>query len=86
MKRILVGAAVGMLVLMTVAGPVGARTFGAVYANDQIYRVFGNSANVPDGTGTDPFATFTNSIVITGNSFDGEIKASGDSSITITKP
>ena len=50
-----------MLALMTVAGPVGARTFGAVYANDQIYRVFGNAANVPDGTGTDPFATFTNS-------------------------
>ena len=61
MKRILVAAAVGMLALMTVAGPVGARTFGAVYANDQIYRVFGNAANVPDGTGTDPFAKFTNS-------------------------
>jgi hypothetical protein len=26
-----------------------------------VYRVFGNKANVPDGTGTDPFATFTNS-------------------------
>jgi hypothetical protein len=25
-----------------------------------VYRVFGNAANVPDGTGTDPFATFTN--------------------------
>jgi hypothetical protein len=61
MKRLLVAATVGMLALMTVAGPVGARTFGAVYANDQIYRVFGNSANVPDGTGTDPFAKFTNS-------------------------
>ena len=61
MKRLLVGAAVGMLALMAVAGPVGARTFGAVYANDQIYRVFGNAANVPDGTGTDPFAKFTNS-------------------------
>lgn len=61
MKKLLVAAAVGMLALMTVAGPVGARTFGAVYANDSIYRVFGNSANVPDGTGTDPFAKFTNS-------------------------
>src|SRR5215204_3251453 len=61
MKRLLVSAAVGMLAFMAVAGPVGARTFGSVYANDQIYRVFGNSANVPDGTGTDPFATFTNS-------------------------
>ena len=61
MKRLLVAAAVGMLTLMTVAGPAGARTFGAVYANDAIYRVFGNAANVPDGTGTDPLATFTNS-------------------------
>ena len=61
MKRLLVGATVGMLALMTVAGPVGARTFGSVYANDAIYRVFGNAANVPDGTGTDPLATFTNS-------------------------
>jgi hypothetical protein len=60
-KRILVTASVGMLALMMVAAPVSARTFGAVYANDQIYRVFGNAANVPDGTGTDPFATFTNS-------------------------
>jgi len=31
------------------------------YANDLVYRVFGNAANVPDGTGTDPFAKFTNS-------------------------
>ncbi|HET7168017.1 MAG TPA: hypothetical protein VFI69_02335 [Candidatus Limnocylindrales bacterium] len=61
MKRLLLTAAVGALAVMTVAGPVSARTFGAVYANDQIYRVFGNSANVPDGTGTDPLATFTNS-------------------------
>lgn len=61
MKRILACAAVGVLALMTVAGPVGARTFGVVYANDAIYRVFGNAANVPDGTGTDPFARFTNS-------------------------
>jgi hypothetical protein len=61
MKRLLVAAAVGMLTVMTLAGPVGARTFGAVYANDLIYRVFGNAANVPDGTGTDPFAKFTNS-------------------------
>lgn len=61
MKRLLAGAAVGALALMTVAGPVSARTFGSVYANDAVYRVFGNAANVPDGTGTDPFATFTNS-------------------------
>jgi hypothetical protein len=61
MRRFLGAAIVGMLALMTVAGPVGARTFGTIYANDAIYRTFGNAANVPDGTGTDPFATFTNS-------------------------
>src|SRR6185369_9873940 len=61
MKRLLLTAAVGMLALLAMAGPVSARTFGAVYVNDQVYRVFGNAANVPDGTGTDPFATFTNS-------------------------
>jgi hypothetical protein len=61
MKRLLVAATVGMLAVMVLAPAVGARTFGAVYANDLVYRVFGNVANVPDGTGTDPFAKFTNS-------------------------
>jgi hypothetical protein len=61
MRRLLLAATYALLAVMTVAGPVGARDFGAVYANDAIYRVFGNAANVPDGTGTDPFATFTNS-------------------------
>jgi hypothetical protein len=61
MKRLVAIAAAGMLAVLALAGPVGARDFGAVYANDAIYRVFGNAANVPDGTGTDPFARFTNS-------------------------
>jgi hypothetical protein len=61
MRRIALAAAAAMLALTAVAAPVGAKTFGAVYVNDMVYRVFGNSANVPDGTGTDPFAKFTNS-------------------------
>jgi hypothetical protein len=61
MKRFVLPVAAGLLAAMAIAGPVGARDFGAVYANDLEYRVFGNAANVPDGTGTDPFATFTNS-------------------------
>ena len=61
MKRLLAAGAVGMLAVVAITGPVSARTFGAVYANDAMYRVFGNAANVPDGTGTDPFAKFTNS-------------------------
>jgi hypothetical protein len=61
MKRFLLAASAGVLAISAVAGPVAARDFGAIYANDMVYRVFGNQANVPDGTGTDPFATFTNS-------------------------
>jgi hypothetical protein len=61
MKGRLVSLAVGLLAMLAVAAPVAARDFGAVYVDDAIYRVFGNAATVPDGTGTDPFATFTNS-------------------------
>lgn len=61
MRRLLLAATAALLAVSAVAGPVGARDFGAIYANDAVYRVFGNAANVPDGTGTDPFATFTNS-------------------------
>jgi hypothetical protein len=51
---------ISALALLALAGPASARDFGSVYANDMVYRVFGNAANVPDGTGTDPLATFTN--------------------------
>ena len=61
MKGRLLSASTGLLAVLMVTGPVAARDFGAVYANDMVYRVFGNRANVLDGTGTDPFATFTNS-------------------------
>jgi hypothetical protein len=61
MKRFMLAVSSGLLAVMTLAGPVGAKDFGAIYANDALYRTFGNPANVPDGTGTDPFATFTNS-------------------------
>lgn len=61
MKRILLTLALAMGAVLAIAAPAGARTFGSVYANDAIYRVFGNAANVPDGTGTDPLVTFTNS-------------------------
>ena len=61
MTRLMLAAGSALLAALTLAAPVGARDFGAVYVNDLTYRVFGNSANVPDGTGTDPFATFLNS-------------------------
>jgi hypothetical protein len=61
MKRTLLTLALAMTAVLVVAAPISARTFGAVYVDDQVYRVFGNKANVPDGTGTDPLVTFTNS-------------------------
>ena len=63
MTRIVPIAATALLALAAFATPVAAvgQPFGAVYAHDEIYRVFGNPANVPDGTGTDPFAKFSNS-------------------------
>lgn len=61
MKRLVLILAATLVALTTIAGTATAREFGAVYVNDAVYRVFGNDANVPDGTGTDPFAIFTNS-------------------------
>lgn len=62
MRRFILATAIGLIAVSTLAGTVSAgRTFGGVYANDAFYRVFGNKANVPDGTGTDPLATFNNS-------------------------
>lgn len=61
MRRFVLALGTGLLAVVALAGPVGAKEFGAVYVDDALYRTFGNPANVPDGTGTDPFATFTNS-------------------------
>lgn len=61
MKRLVLLMAATLVALTTLASTATAREFGAVYVDDAVYRVFGNDANVPDGTGTDPFAIFTNS-------------------------
>lgn len=61
MRRLMLAAAVGLIAVSAFAGTAAAKSFGAVYIHDQVYRVFGNAANVPDGSGTDPFAKFTNS-------------------------
>jgi hypothetical protein len=62
MNRLALAAASAVLAVAGIAGPAGARDFGAVYVDDLAYRVFANSATVPDGTGTDPLATFRNSL------------------------
>jgi hypothetical protein len=43
------------------AAPASAKDFGMLYAEGEVFRTFGNPANVPDGTGTDPIYTFENS-------------------------
>jgi hypothetical protein len=63
MRRLTLAAATALIAVSAFAATTAAagQPFGAVYIHDQVYRVFGNAANVPDGTGTDPFARFTNS-------------------------
>ena len=45
--------------LVAIAAPVGAKEFGTIYIDGDAYRTFGNPANVPAGTGTDPIVTFS---------------------------
>ncbi len=61
MRRSLTAVLAALAVLIIVAAPVGAKTFGALYAEGQVFRTFGNPAQVDPGTGTDPIYTFTNS-------------------------
>jgi hypothetical protein len=62
MKRLMLAVTAGLLAISAFAGPVSAsREFGSIYANDLVYRTFGNPSHVADGAGTDPFAIFTNS-------------------------
>jgi hypothetical protein len=50
---------VGALSLL-LAAPVGAKTFGTIYAEGEAFRTFGNPARVDPGTGTDPIIAFSN--------------------------
>jgi len=50
---------VGALSLV-LAAPVGAKTFGTIYAEGEAFRTFGNPARVDPGTGTDPIIAFSN--------------------------
>jgi hypothetical protein len=58
--RKLVGLAISGLLLLTFAAPASAREFGTIYIDGDAFRTFGNPANVPAGTGTDPLVSFTN--------------------------
>jgi hypothetical protein len=58
--RKLTGLAFAGFLLVATAVPASAKDFGTVYFDGQAYRTFGNPANVPTGTGTDPIVSFTN--------------------------
>lgn len=61
MRRSLLAVLTALTVLIVVAAPVGAKSFGRLYAEGEVFRTFGNPARVDPGTGTDPIYTFTNS-------------------------
>jgi hypothetical protein len=61
MRRSLTAVLAALSVLIVVAAPVGAKSFGMLYAEGELFRTFGNPAQVEPGTGIDPIYTFTNS-------------------------
>ena len=61
MRRTLVTLLAAAAFAVTFAAPVGAKTFGHLYAEGQTFRTFGTPAHVAPGTGTDPIYTFANS-------------------------
>ena len=61
MRRSLAAVFAALVVLTLVAAPVGAKSFGMLYAEGELFRTFGNPARVDPGTGTDPIYTFENS-------------------------
>ena len=60
MRRLSLALATIGLLALALAGPVGARTFGTIYAEGDAYRTFGVEARVDPGTGTDPIIAFSN--------------------------
>jgi hypothetical protein len=61
MARLGTAVVIATLAIASIAGPVGAREFGGLYAEGNVYRTFGNPARVDPGTGQDPIYTFENS-------------------------
>jgi hypothetical protein len=60
MKRATIILSLVAILSVALAAPVGAKTFGTVYAEGEAYRTFGNEARVDPGTGTDPIIAFSN--------------------------
>ena len=60
MRRFLFMVPVAAVLTLAVAAPVGAKEFGTIYAEGELYQTFGNPARVDPGTGTDPIIAFSN--------------------------
>jgi hypothetical protein len=60
MRRVLSATVLLATLTVLLAAPVGAKTFGTIYAEGEAYRTFANPARVDPGTGTDPIVAFTN--------------------------
>jgi hypothetical protein len=61
MRRALLAIVAAMAAATLAATPVGAKSFGMLYAEGETFRTFENRARVDPGTGTDPIFTFENS-------------------------
>ena len=60
MRRALSVLSLLAAVSLVLAAPVGAKSFGTIYAEGDAYRTFGVEARVDPGTGTDPIIAFSN--------------------------
>ena len=60
MRRVLLMLSLVGALGLVLAAPVGAKTFGTIYAEGEAFRTFGNPARVDPGTGTDPIIAFSN--------------------------
>lgn len=58
--RLTTATILSAMLVLAIAAPTAARTFGTIYVDDVAYRTFGVPARVDAGTGTDPIVAFTN--------------------------
>jgi hypothetical protein len=60
MRRVLLLLSLVGALSLVLAAPVGAKTFGTIYAEGEAFRTFGSPARVDPGSGTDPIIAFSN--------------------------
>lgn len=60
MRRVLLTLSLAGALSLSLAGTVGAREFGTIYAEGEAFSTFGVAARVDPGTGTDPIIAFSN--------------------------